>query len=141
MSSCRRFTKHGYTGFSNPSTDIPLVCSLLYSALIHFLPGFATPPGSQLHSIPKNNLCIFEIYPWLCVLRMEHSNNRVYFFVRESEREMLYAEIGLKRCRKSRVDVLWIFISSRERPRDAVASASVKVTGEKKPENRLFLPF
>lgn len=29
---------------------------------IHFLPGFATPRGSQLHSISKNNLCIFEIY-------------------------------------------------------------------------------
>lgn len=36
-----------------------------HSVLIHFLLGSATARGSQLHSISKNNLCIFEIYLWL----------------------------------------------------------------------------
>lgn len=33
-------------------------------------------------------------------------------------------------CRKSRIDVLWIFISSRERPGDAVASGGVSLKSD-----------
>lgn len=95
--------------------------------------------GSQLHSIPRNNLCIFEIYPRFYALHIGHPNNHVYSLAQQWKRYV--CRDWVKRCRKSRIDVLWIFISSRERPRDALASASLKVTGGRKPENRLFLPF
>lgn len=145
----RRFAKHALHAFPEPSPAYT-PSSVPYSALIHFLPGFATPPGSQLHSIPKNNLCIFEIYPGVprCVLRARWQNvhrRARYLLLLHSRRPALcsrepYAEIGLERCRKSRIDALWIFISCRRTPRRRDGIRSLKVTGERKAENRLFLP-
>lgn len=109
----------------------PLFGSHPFFTWIRDTPGVA----AALHS-EEQSLHIWNLSVILCVLGAEHPERACIRLRNEGEREKYiyikerrgraYAEIGWYASGNPRIDVLWMFISSRERPRDAVASALLK---------------